>query len=330
MYGERAAADRAVVNTVPRSAPGLIASTFALYRRYSWLFLALAALVVIPYNLIFLAATGFGRLEDSSLAEAAGLSLLLLEIGLLTPLVSALHVHAVVAIRAGEQLRIGAVTRLGLAALPVVVAASLIAWLGIFVGFIALIVPGVYLLLRWFVVAQAAAIEREGWSDALERSATLVSGNYLHVFVLALIVFGIGFVFEFLGGHAFGDSTGAVSFLASIVVQVLVWSFTALATALLYFDLRARRQRSFAQGLTEPPADEDPVLAEKPFDAVDAAWGAGSYSDEERPPGWYVDPTTSNRLRYWGGDPPGWGKSIRMSPKMRRGIRGKDEEGKSS
>ncbi|HET7444949.1 MAG TPA: hypothetical protein VFJ57_09860 [Solirubrobacterales bacterium] len=323
---------------MPRSAPGLIASTFELYRRYPWLFLALAALVVIPYNLIFLAATGFGRLEDSSLAEAVGLSLLLLEIGLLTPLVSALHVHAVVAVRAGEQPRIGAVTRLGLAALPVVVAASLMAWLGIFAGFIALIVPGVYLFLRWFVVAQAAAIEREGWSDALERSATLVSGNYLHVFVLALIVFGIGFVFEFLGSHAFGDSTGPVSFLASIVVQVLVWSFTALATALLYFDLRARRQRAFAQGLPEassgavpvlapePPAGEDPVLASKPFDAVDAAWGAGSYSDEERPPGWYVDPTASNRLRYWGADPPGWSKSIRMSRKMRRAIRSEEVE----
>jgi hypothetical protein len=155
---------------------------------------------------------------------------------------------------------------LGVAALPVVAAATIISWLGIGLGFFALILPGIYLLLRWYVVAQAAAIEREGWSEALGRSGTLVSGHYLHVFALALLVGVIGFIPGFLGGIVFeGDSTDPVSFLAGLAIQIVVWSFTALTAALLYFDLRARRQRAFAEGLAEPPtADMPPVLAPQP------------------------------------------------------------------
>lgn len=332
MQGERSA-EVAVLNTEPRSALGIIASSLSLYWRYPWLFLALAALVVVPYQLIILAATGSGWLDQSSVAPGISFLISVADLALVTPLISALHIHAVVTVRAGEQPRISTVTRLGLAALPVVAAASIISWLGIGVGFFALIAPGVYLLLRWCVVAQVAAIEREGWSEALARSGTLASGHYLHVFVIIVLVGVVGFVPGFLGRLAFDDPAGLEPFIAGLVVQILVWSFTALTSALLYLDLRARRQRILAQGLPappseqgpvlapEPPPGEDPVLAQKPFDAVDAAWHGDSYSDEDRPLGWYVDPATANRLRYWGGDPPGWGKSIRMSRKMRRAIR---------
>jgi hypothetical protein len=46
--------------SVPRSAPRLLVRTFELYRRYPLLFLVLAARVIVPYELIALAATGTG------------------------------------------------------------------------------------------------------------------------------------------------------------------------------------------------------------------------------------------------------------------------------
>lgn len=55
-------------------------------------------------------------------------------------------------------------------ALHVHAAAATISGLGIALGFLALIVPGIILSLRWVVVAQAAAIEHEGWLSALRRS----------------------------------------------------------------------------------------------------------------------------------------------------------------
>lgn len=69
------------------------------------------------------------------------------------PLISALHVHAVREIRDGSRPRLASVAPQALAALPVVSAAVIISTLGTFLGYIALIVPGVLLSLRWSVVA---------------------------------------------------------------------------------------------------------------------------------------------------------------------------------
>lgn len=232
----------------PRSAPRLIGDAFGLYRRYPLLFFVLAAGVIVPYELIVLATTGTGPLSGGSLGAWVSLLLTLLDLALVTPLVSALHVHAVVKVREGEQPRLLPVARRGLAVLPVVAAASIMATLGIFVGFLALIVPGIILALRWSVVAQAAAIEHEGWLPALRRSGRLVSGNYWHVFVLLLLANVIGAGVAFLLGLGFDDnSTGVASFVVGLVAEIFSLSFIALATALLYLDLRARHALTLAR-----------------------------------------------------------------------------------
>lgn len=100
----------------PSSVPRLIAETFRLYLRYPGLFLALAAGVLVPYQLIVLAATGtdpFNR--AASLSFGASQLLGLIELVLVNPLVSALHVHAVADVEEGQTPRIGAVARRGLA-----------------------------------------------------------------------------------------------------------------------------------------------------------------------------------------------------------------------
>lgn len=86
---------------MPRSVGGLIADTFGLYRRYPLLFLLLAAAVIVPYQLIVLAATGTGPLTQSSLSPSASLLLLLVDSALIVPLVSSLHIHAVAEARLG-------------------------------------------------------------------------------------------------------------------------------------------------------------------------------------------------------------------------------------
>jgi hypothetical protein len=233
----------------PRSARQLVAGAFGLYRRYPLLFLALAAGVVVPYELIVLATTGTGPFSQSSLSAGASLLLTLIEWVLIGPLVSALHVHAVGEVREGREPRLAAVARQGLLVLPVVVAASIISGLGIALGFLAFVIPGVFLMLRWFVVAQAAAIEREGWLPALRRSAQLTGGHYGHIFVFAIYVGLITTVPVLLAGLGFGESVTAASFLAGLLIQVLSLSFSALATAVLYYDLRSRREAALAPGL---------------------------------------------------------------------------------
>lgn len=232
----------------PRPAHRLVAAAFALYRRHALLFFVLAAGVIVPYNAIVLAVTGSGPFSRSTIGFGEQLLLTALETFLIGPLVSALHVHAVSDLRDGTTPTLASVAQRGLRVLPVVVAATVMAGLGVAFGFLLLVVPGVILYLRWIVVAQAAAIEHEGWVPALQRSQALSSGNYRHILLFVLYLGVIVTVPSVLGGAAFGHGTGAASFLIGVAVSVLASSFAALATALLYFDLRARqRAKSVAQ-----------------------------------------------------------------------------------
>lgn len=301
----------------PRSARRLIADTVALYRRYPLLFLTLAAAVIVPYELFVLLATGAGPFEVEE--TSAGWALGLADMVLITPLVSALHVHAVADVRGGETPDLDSVARRGLQALPVVAAASVMSGLGIFVGFIALIVPGIVLTLRWFVVAQAAAIEREGWTAALGRSHELVRGNYRHVIAYGFLVFLVVLIPIAVGiGVVETGISKPASVALGIALDIVAWSFGALATALLYFDLRTRRELAPAAGQGTGGGEPDPVPREAA--AADHDLDPRLYSDETRPAGWYVNPAAPHRMRYWTrGERPGWAlKATRTPRKVRR------------
>ncbi|HYC80980.1 MAG TPA: hypothetical protein VEB65_04290 [Solirubrobacterales bacterium] len=299
-----------------RSTPRLIADAFGLYRRYPLLFLALAAAVIVPYELIVLAATGDGDVSGSS---ATAWALSLLDLFLVGPLVSALHVRAVSDLRQGEEPRLGSIARRGLAALPVVSAAAIMSGLGAFAGAVLFLIPGVYLWIRWSVVAQAAAIERQGWVTALRHSWSLTEGSWFHAFVFVICVTVIAVGPLVLLNLAWNDRSVG-SFLIETALSVLLVSFAALATALLYYDLRVRREALAAESRAAagPPPPPAPSPADHGFDPR-------AFSDEDRPNGWYVDPEEPNRMRYWDGAAPGWRGRTRTPHKLRR--RWADENG---
>jgi hypothetical protein len=301
-----------------RSSHQLVQAAFRMYRRHPGLFFALAFGVIVPYELIVLVATGTGPLAHGSLSFGVGSLLTLIELALIGPLVSALHVHAVKELAEGREPRLAPIARQGLRVLPVVAAAAIISWLGMILGFLLLIVPGVILWLRWYVVAQAAAIEHEGWLPALHRSRQLTAGNYGHIVVFAIYVGLIVTVPTLLVGFAFGHRTTTVaSFLVGVLLQIATWSFGALAAGLLYFDLRARLVPAAIP--KSAPERVDPGSGPA---AVSHSWDPDGYEDQDRPMGWYVDPSTPERMRYWGlGNPPGWGATTRTPRKIRRAWR---------
>lgn len=234
-----------VVNSLlaqlPRSATRLLLDALALYRSYSLLFLALAAGVVVPYEAIVLALTGAGPFAQGALGFWASNLLLLADLALISPLVSAMHVHAVREVREGGNPRFGSVARQGLRVLPGVAIVSVVYGVGTTLGLVALIAPGIYLMLRWAVAAQSAAIEQEGWRQALRRSGELADDHYGHVFLVIFISGVIVVVPSFLIGLAFGHgSTDVASFLVGTAIRVVSYSFGALVVALLYYDLRLR------------------------------------------------------------------------------------------
>jgi hypothetical protein len=229
-----------------RSTWMILCSTVRLYRDYPWLFLLLALAVVAPWDLIKLGITGagpFGHLRHTSFLERQPLDLL--NVSLIDPLVSALHIHAAAVIGKRQRPRITAVARRGVAVLPTVAVAALIAGVAIEIGFFALVIPGLILWVRLSVVAQAAAVESGGARAALRRSWRLTRLDQGHVFGLLLVV-GALVVVPSLGALALSNRSGSSPGLLAlgITINTIVASFTALTTALLYFDLKARELSS--------------------------------------------------------------------------------------
>jgi hypothetical protein len=236
-----------------RTVGEIYAATARLYRRYPLLFAILALAVMAPYELAVLAITGYGPLHVGREGVATSLPLDLLRGSLITPLISALHMHAVVSIGEHRKPRLGSVAARGLSALPVVAAAAVMSGIGIFFGYLALVIPGILLSLRWAVAAQAASIEHGDWSAALASSRGLTAGRYWHVFGL---VFSGGLIVAAIriGIRAIdlGSTSGGASVAVGIAFDTLAASFVALTLALLYFDLRARPGQS-AQAPREHP-----------------------------------------------------------------------------
>lgn len=228
--------------TRPRSVLEVVASALTLYARYPLLFAALALVVIGPYELVVLAVTHAAPLGQQYTRPSTAFVLFLLDFALVGPLVSALHVNAVSRIGSGGRPQLAEVARQGLRALPVVAAAQIVAGLGIGLGLIALVVPGIILALRWAVVAQVAATEGTDWQGAMRRSSQLTSGHYLHIFG----VLAIASVFDYAlarGGEAIaGTGSGVGAVVLGIGLVTIARSFTALATAVLFFGLLARKK----------------------------------------------------------------------------------------
>jgi hypothetical protein len=239
----------------PRSVAEIVGEALEIYQRFPLLFLALALGVIAPYELAVLAATGNGPLTTQA-HGGAGVSivLFLLDYALVQPLISALHIHAVMQIGEGQRPRLGQVARRGLGVLPEVAAAVIAAGLGIGLGFLAFIIPGILLALRWSVVAQTAAVEHDGWLPALRRSGELTRSNYLHILGLLIVTAALaGGVTLAASAIPLGSTAGAASVALGIGVRTITASFTALTLALLYFDLRAR-----TRGIVAAPASDEP------------------------------------------------------------------------
>jgi Uncharacterised protein family (UPF0259) len=115
---------------------------------------------------------------------------------------------------------------------------SILAGIGIVIGFILIIIPGLFLLTIWSVVAPVVVVEQPGVLDAFGRSRALVKGHGWQVFGVIVLVFllliAVGIVTAVLVS-SMGDAGGTV---VGWLLNVLVAPISALVAAVLYFALR--------------------------------------------------------------------------------------------
>ena len=134
--------------------------------------------------------------------------------------------------------------------------------IGVTIGFILLIVPGLILITFWSVGAPAIVVEGVGPIDAFRRSWQLVRGNAWPVFgtlvVVFLIVILVGVV---LGAIAtpIGDGEAA-TYVAAIISSALTAPIFAIAVTVLYYDLAG----GVAPAATPAPAAPEPAAPPPP------------------------------------------------------------------
>jgi len=134
--------------------------------------------------------------------------------------------------------------------------AGLLSALGIVGGLVLLIVPGVYLLTVWAVVAPVIVIERSRVTDALGRSRQLVRGNGWPVLGAVMV----GFLVAAVAGIGLSALATAivdgeiVDLVFTVLAQTIAAPIAALIASVLYFRLvEIQRQRP-----ATPAADDLP------------------------------------------------------------------------
>jgi hypothetical protein len=145
----------------------------------------------------------------------------------------------------GRQVTIGECLSEGFKRLGAALGIAILSGIGIFLGLILLIVPGLILGAMWAVAVPAAVIEKRSSTAALSRSQELTSGRRWRVFgayVVSLLLLWVGdMVVEGALGVVAGFNSTA-SHLGLWAFSALFEAFTACLVTTLYYYLRREKE----------------------------------------------------------------------------------------
>jgi hypothetical protein len=243
----------------------ILDAALAVYRRHALpLWKITAVVLALPAALTGVIAVAEHQIDESDASGTDG-SLILLNLGtqfiglLATFLATAAAYRLVADAYLGRPVDPGASLRFGARRFGSVLWVSLIAALGILVGLILLVIPGIYLAICWSVAVPVLLGENLRGRAALSRSRALVRqrwwqclGVLLVTILLVLIVsLALGFVITGIVGSSENEfliflSQGVVT----LITEALVLPFQVAVTTVLYIDLRVRKEGFDVQLLT--------------------------------------------------------------------------------
>jgi hypothetical protein len=236
----------------PRDVRALLRDSFTVYLRHFGTFLALGALVVVPSQVI-VGGIGLEQLtadyDDTSPSWAETSIAAAVAYLVVAPLITAICVHALRSVAGGGSPGAREAIVKGFEAFAPIFFAVLLAAAGIALGLL-LIVPGIYLFVRWYFVPQAVVLEGARNAAALRASSRLVAGAWWRTFGLVLVVNLVVALAIFVLGAPFtvlADSTDRALWALSgnILATSVTQPFIALFSTFLYYDLRERKRAAF-------------------------------------------------------------------------------------
>ena len=236
---------------------GVLGEAWRLYTKFFTRFFVVALIVFVIVNLI-------GALLGALIGSGASVAVLVALIATVVSLVGTFWmqgalVYAVDDVRDGRiDSSIGQLFERVHPYLGTLILAGILAGLGIAIGFVLLIVPGLILLTWWCLIVPVIVLEGKSVGESFSRSRELIRGRGWTVFgIVILTVLGsavasgiIQSIFSFLGPFL-------RYWLGGSIANAIVDPFLAVALTLTYFHLR------------DAPATAAPAAAPAPEPAPD-------------------------------------------------------------
>jgi hypothetical protein len=206
-------------------------ATWSVFSRNFLAFMAIAALTSVPAFLLELE----GQAELGKLLTYA-----------LSPLSQAMMVYGAFQVMLGQRFSIAESARIGLRRFLPILALSFIVPLGVALGVLMLIVPGIILYMIWFVSTPACVVEQLGPIRSLERSNRLTYGHRWGILGLNLVILVLAILLSMSAGAIMTAVLGSDE---TMLAQVLTLTWSTLGTALYsivgvvtYRDLRVAKE----------------------------------------------------------------------------------------
>jgi Membrane domain of glycerophosphoryl diester phosphodiesterase len=269
----------------PLSVGEVLDRTFALYRNYFVLFLGISAiphilLLVLNLSQVFLLApSGIGVpgarrpstlppsfASPGAIGAVIGLGLLVVVVTLVAVLLSqGATVIAVSEIYLGRTITIGESFRRVLGEIGTLLAVMILNSLAIVAGFLLLVVPGIYVMCRLIVSVPAALLEQLNAREAIERSWDLSRDNAGRAFLIFALYFALSFAaaglltfpFQMLILLQKNNPSMVLVYMGlaqvgAFIANVLVTPVMTIASSILYYDLRVRKEAFDLQLMLAP------------------------------------------------------------------------------
>jgi hypothetical protein len=138
--------------------------------------------------------------------------------------------------------------------LAAIIVGGILAGIGIVLGLLLLIVPGLVLMTWWVLIIPVIVLEQRRAGEAFSRSRELVHGYGWGVFgvivLTILIIIGFGIALEIVL-IPFADWLG--TFLSNVISGTLVTPFIAVTWTLLYYRLRGAKEEPAAPAPAATP-----------------------------------------------------------------------------
>ena len=150
----------------------------------------------------------------------------------------------------GRKIDLGQAFSAGLNTFLPLLGLAILMALGVFIGFILLVVPGIILSVMWIVAAPTVVAEKRGVMESFQRSRDLTRGHRWAIFFLALMygiasmiigwaVLGVGMA---TAGSFAAAATSPINLILTPLVNVVSAVISAAGIASIYYELRSIKE----------------------------------------------------------------------------------------